>query len=81
MEFHKVHPICYIVDVECPFGPQIIKKEGEEIDLYNPLEYEIARQWKMKMKIIILIIVMSMRRVSKIHQDEYQGNWNRVLSK
>lgn len=38
-----MHYMCDIIDAAFLFDPQIGKKEGEKIDEYNSLRYEIAR--------------------------------------
>lgn len=43
MVVDKMDHICYIVVAACPFELQIIRKEGEKVDKFHPLKYEIAR--------------------------------------
>ena len=42
----KMEKICYIVDVACPFDPQIEKKEKDKAKNYTDLKYKIFKMWK-----------------------------------
>lgn len=73
----KVHHICYIVDVACSFDTRMVKREVEEMDRYNPLEYKIANLWKMKKVKIVPVIIGFLRKLSEdINQEEYKRNYN-----
>lgn len=36
----------FVIDVACPFDPRIVKKEGEEVDVWNPHKYEAVKKGK-----------------------------------
>ena len=37
---------CFIVDVACPFDPQIEKKENDKVKNYVDLKYDTLKMWK-----------------------------------
>ena len=53
--------ICYIVDVACPFDPQIEKEMDKEKD-YTNLKYEILKMWKNQVtKVYIVLVVIGVQ--------------------
>ena len=57
--------ICYIVDVACPFDPQIEKEMDKEKD-YTNLKYEILKMWKNQVtKVYIVLVVIGLGMVLK----------------
>ena len=54
--------ICYIVDVACPFDPQIEKREMDEVKDYTDLKYEILKMWKNQVtKVYIVLVVIGVQ--------------------
>ena len=50
--------ICYIVDVACPFDPQIEKREMDEVKDYTDLKYEILKMWKNQVTKVYIVLVV-----------------------
>ena len=50
--------ICYIVDVACPFDPQIEKREMDVVKDYTDLKYEILKMWKNQVTKVYIVLVV-----------------------
>ena len=61
----KTERTCLIIDPSCPFDLRVAKKEDEKLTNYNPLQYEIARIWKMKKVTIVPVIIGALGTVTE----------------
>ena len=61
-----------LIDLACPFGTRIKKKEEEKCSNYCDLKYEIARMWRMKDVEVIPVVIGSLGTVTKQFQKWIQ---------
>ena len=47
---------CYIIDVAVPGDVRIAEKETEKIEKYDELKREVERLWKVKAKVIPIVL-------------------------
>ena len=47
---------CQIIDIAIPGDTRVVKKEEEKIDKYKELAFEIGRLWKVKPRVIPIVI-------------------------
>ena len=47
---------CYIIDVAVPGNVRIAEKETEKIEKYDELKREVERLWKVKAKVIPIVL-------------------------
>ena len=47
---------CQIIDIAIPGDTRVIKKEEEKIEKYQELGFELGRLWKVKTKVIPIVI-------------------------
>ena len=59
---------CQVIDIAIPGDTRVVKKEDEKIDKYKELGFEISRLWKVKTKVIPIVIgalgTISMRHIA-----------------
>ena len=53
---NKENNECQIIDIAIPGDTRVTKKEDEKIDKYKQLGFEIGRLWKVRPKIIPIVI-------------------------
>ena len=47
---------CQIIDIAIPGDTRVVKKEEEKVDKYKELAFEIGRLWKVKPRVIPIVI-------------------------
>ena len=56
MVVNKKDRKCYIIDVAVPGDVRIAEKETEKIEKYDELKREVERLWKVKAKVIPIVL-------------------------
>ena len=73
---HKQNKTCQLIDMSVPSDSNISAKEFEKLSKYKDLEIEIAKRWKMKIKIIPVIVgaLGMIKKGTQNYVNEIPGN-------
>ena len=66
--FNKNTRTCLIVDVACPFDTRVVEREGDKIDRYQDLKWEIKRIWECSNVRVVPLVIGALGTISRSHQ-------------
>ena len=57
-----------LVDVACPFDTRVVEREGDKIDRYQDLKWEIKRIWECSNVRVVPLVIGALGTISRSHQ-------------
>ena len=67
----KKDEICLLIDIAIPDGSNVNTKETDKLSKYNDLEIEVSRMWKVRAKVVPVIIGAPATIEKRLDQNLY----------